>query len=107
MRTTKLDAKIRALLVEIGFRHNPSGFYPYEINTEYGILGISLHEPRPRQKIFNVFSKFYDSQNFDLIPADVGQTGKWNHFYFLSDMTDAQIIEDLTRELSRVIPVYA
>ena len=60
--------------------------YKWKIDTIYGSLLITVHDPEPRQKIFNIFTRFENPKRAKEGGLDVNPySGKWNFHYFDSE----------------------
>lgn len=83
---------IRAIL-DLGAVKGNSQLYQYSINTKYGELGISVHEPYP-SPVFSIFTRFSGEEN----PLG-GYTGKWNFHSWSQD----ECIDNFTNQLKSIL----
>ena len=67
-------------------------WYKWIIDTNYGKLYITVHEPEKRQKLFSVFCRFLEPDKAKLHTSCNPYSGKWN--FHITEMKECiQIFE--------------
>jgi len=89
-------------VIAIVSQHNPKvSDRCNTIETQYGDLDITLHDPEPQSKVFSIFMKFKDVEKAKGHISGMNQySGKWNIHQF----TPEGAIDDFKTRLKKVIP---
>lgn len=77
----KFNKTIQKIVEKLGAKDGSSNLYKWSLNTIYGELLITVHEPRKRQKSFSVFCRFDEPERSKNHTDCNPYSGKWNFHY--------------------------
>jgi len=78
---------------------DPENFYKWSIETIYGSLKITIHEPEKRQKLFSIFCRFDEPEKARAHTDCNPNSGKWN--FHITDWKEC--IEIFESNLKKII----
>lgn len=83
---------IQKVIEKHGAGEDPEHFYKWSIETIYGSLKITTHEPEKRQKLFSIFCRFDEPKRVPAKEYSNPHSGKWN-FHNLRWKDSVEIFE--------------